>query len=198
MSPRQASATIRRDLIAAAARLIAQEGPAALTLRRVASEVGTSTMAVYTHFGGMDELRREVRNVCYVALAARLDDVAVTEAPLADLVELCRAYNAFAIDHPDLYRVMFLEAPLDEADAAACAQTFTTLTAAVARCVDVEALAPGDPEAIATELWACGHGVATLEITGLLTREQAAGVATALRSKLLTAQGADPAELARA
>src|SRR5438477_232205 len=49
-------------LIEAAARLIATEGASGLTLRRVAEEVGTSTMAVYTHFGGMPELRRAVRN----------------------------------------------------------------------------------------------------------------------------------------
>ncbi len=39
--------------------------------------------------------------------------------------------------------------------------------------------------ALATELWAAGHGVATLELSALLTPEQAIGVAEALRAKLL-------------
>src|SRR4051812_34653733 len=49
---------MRMALIDAAARLIATEGLGGLTLRRVTEEVGTSTMAVYTHFGGMPELRQ--------------------------------------------------------------------------------------------------------------------------------------------
>ena len=58
-------------LIEAAARLIATEGAGALTLRRVADEVGTSTMAIYTHFGGMPELRRAVRQEASARLGER-------------------------------------------------------------------------------------------------------------------------------
>ena len=31
-----------------------------MSARRLARELGTSTMVVYTHFGGMDELSRQV------------------------------------------------------------------------------------------------------------------------------------------
>jgi len=31
-----------------------------VSARRLARELGTSTMVVYTHFGGMDELSRQV------------------------------------------------------------------------------------------------------------------------------------------
>src|SRR5436189_5969729 len=55
------STQLRSALIEAAARLIAAKGAAGMTLRGLAEEVGTSTMAVYTHFGGMPELRRAVR-----------------------------------------------------------------------------------------------------------------------------------------
>lgn len=175
VSPRKASPEVRGTLIAVAARLLAQEGSAALTLRRVASEAGTSTMAVYTHFGGMEELKREVRRRGYAALADAL------EAAQPELDDLCRAYNAFARAQPDLYRVMFMEAPLDEADAAECEGSFDVLVAGAQRW-----LGGGDGTSLATELWAAGHGVATLELSGLLTPEQADGVAEALRVKLLS------------
>lgn len=45
----------------AAARLLAKEGAAGMSTRRLAAEVGVSTMALYTHFGGMDGLCREAR-----------------------------------------------------------------------------------------------------------------------------------------
>ena len=48
VSPRKASPAVRSELIAAAAQLLAQEGPNAFTLRRVAGAAGTTTMAIYT------------------------------------------------------------------------------------------------------------------------------------------------------
>jgi AcrR family transcriptional regulator len=170
---------VRGELIAAAARLLAQEGPNALTLRRVTSEAGTTTMAVYTHFGGMDELKREVRRTGYTALAAAMAAAPASDDPHADLVALCRSYNSFAREQPDLYRVMFMEAPLDEADAAECAGTFAALVAGASRHLGA------DGTNLAMELWAAGHGIATLELSALLTPEQADGLADALRAKLL-------------
>jgi AcrR family transcriptional regulator len=180
VSPRKTSPAVRAELIATAARLLAQEGASALTLRRVASESGTSTMAVYTHFGGMDELKREVRRTGYGALADALKAAGTAGDPRADLEALCRAYNAFAREQPDLYRAMFMEAPLDEADAAECAGTFAMLVAGAQR-----HLGEGDGVALAMELWAAGHGVATLELSALLTPEQADGIAESLRARLL-------------
>src|SRR2546421_173897 len=52
---------LRSALIEAAAQLIATEGASGLTLRRGAGAVGTSAVAVYTHFGGMAQLRRGAR-----------------------------------------------------------------------------------------------------------------------------------------
>ena len=74
---------------------------------------------------------------------------------------------------------MFMERPLDEQDAEECAGIFATLTEAVARCVEAGALAPGEPAAIATEIWVLGHGIASLELAALLTPEQGASLAAA-------------------
>src|SRR3712207_8621113 len=45
-------------------------------------------------------------------------------------------YCMNAIDNPNLYRVMFMEAPLDEHDAGVGLDTFERLVAAVQRCID--------------------------------------------------------------
>ncbi|MEU4325462.1 hypothetical protein [Nonomuraea dietziae] len=44
-----------------------------MTARRLAGEAGTSTMAVYTYFGGMEEVRGAVRQEGFARLAADLD-----------------------------------------------------------------------------------------------------------------------------
>src|SRR5438477_7894861 len=126
---------IRPALIEAAARLIATEGAAGLKLRRVAEEVGTSTMAIYTYFGGMPELRRAVRQEGFARLAARAAQAGDSDDPVADLAGLGLAYYEHAMSNPHLYRAMYMEQPLDADDAAAGAETFEILAGAVQRCI---------------------------------------------------------------
>ena len=66
-------------------------------------------MAIYTHFGGMDELRLEIRREGFARLAAHMAAVADSDDPVADLSELGSAYFANALANPNLYRVMFME-----------------------------------------------------------------------------------------
>src|SRR5258708_29979814 len=85
MSPRTADPALRMALVESAAKLIAEEGSGGLTLRRLAKQVGTSTMAIYTHFGGMDELRQEVRREGFRRLAQHLHAVVPSRDPVFDL-----------------------------------------------------------------------------------------------------------------
>src|SRR5947199_4222618 len=80
---------LRTALLDAAAHLIAADGSARLTARRIAEEVGTSTMAIYTHFGGMPGLRQAVRREGFARLSARLAAVHPSDDPLADLGRAC-------------------------------------------------------------------------------------------------------------
>src|SRR5256885_4050466 len=164
---------MRTALIEAAARLIATEGGAGLTLRRVADEVGTSTMAIYTHFGGMSELRRGVRQEGFARLAARAAQVRETDDPVADLAVLGREYYEHAMSDPDLYRVMYMEQPLDEADAETGSETFDVLVTGVERCIAAGRFDPADALELARQFWAIGHGVVALQLANLLSAEEA-------------------------
>jgi AcrR family transcriptional regulator len=164
---------IRPALVEAAARLIANEGPAGLTLRRVSDEVGTSTMAIYTHFGGMPELRRAVRMEWFARLSARLAGMHESEDPVADLALLGVAYAENASRNPHLYRATFMEASLDEADAHAHLETFDVLRRAIERCIKAGRFASADPDQLAFQFWAIGHGAVTRQLAGLLSPEEA-------------------------
>ncbi|MDT3396865.1 TetR/AcrR family transcriptional regulator [Streptomyces sp. B1866] len=98
---------VRERLIAAAVDLLAAEGPEAVQARKLTAEVGTSTMAVYTHFGGMPGLVDAVAREGFVRLGRALAAVERTDSPLADLMALGLAYRDQARAHPELYRVMF-------------------------------------------------------------------------------------------
>ena len=189
---------MRPALIDAAARLIATEGAAGLTLRRVAEEVGTSTMAIYTHFGGMPELRRAVRREGFARLAEHLAEVRETDDAVADLALLGRAYYDNALSNPHLYRVMFMEQPLDEADAAARTETFEVLVAAMQRCIEDGRFSPADAADLATQFWALGHGVVSLQLARMLSPEEALRSLAGAIVNLFIAFGDEPQRAQRA
>src|SRR5688500_20359303 len=103
VSPKTADPAVRTALLETAARLIATEGLGGLTLRRLADEVGTSTMAVYTHFGGMQNLRLEVRREGFARLRAHLVGVRPGAAPMADMGRHGCAYQGLARGTPHLF-----------------------------------------------------------------------------------------------
>src|SRR4051794_3980827 len=93
---------VRRRLLEAAALLLDEEGPDSLTARRLATQAGTSTMAVYTHFGGMQALVREIVVEGFRRFAERVTDQPTTEDPVADLEKLALAYRENALANPHL------------------------------------------------------------------------------------------------
>jgi AcrR family transcriptional regulator len=198
VSERRADPVVRVRLLEGAARLLAEEGPSALTLRRVAAEADTSTMGVYTHFGSMPDLADAVVAEGFARLAALLAEVPRTDDAITDLAELGRAYLANARHNPHLYAVMFGTAPLgrygpqttDERERGR--YPFDEIVAAAARAVEQGRLRPAEPAAIASQLWTAVHGYVLLDVGGYFGRDGVAHVLVPMLVSLLSGLGADP------
>lgn len=171
MSPRPADPGIRSALIDAAARLVDEHGRDALTIRRLAAEVGTSTMAIYTHFGSMDELMREVKKEGFARLSGYLEQVSKTSDPVADLAALGWAYSFNAMTNPHMYRQMFLEPENDPEVSAVGFAAYEPLITAVQRCIDAGRFREEDPWSAAMQLWVMTHGAVTLHLGGYFDHE---------------------------
>lgn len=157
----------RTQLVEAGTRLIAAHGSGALTARRLAREVGTSTMAVYTHVGGMDELRRAIREDGYARLGAIWVGVAPTRDPVADLTAAAAGYAAFALSNANLYRAMFFEVPGTEGHTPPVAVAGQG-AGVVERCMEAGRFDAGDPQAAMWQLWAGIHGVVAGALAGMV------------------------------
>jgi AcrR family transcriptional regulator len=200
VSPKTADPALRTEMVEAAARLVATEGRAGLTIRRLAKEVGTSTMAVYTHFGGMDELRRQVRREGFARLREQLDGIRSTRDPVADLSLLGVAYYLSATAAPNLYRAMFMDGPVDDTDSDTGLDTFMRLVNGIERCVEVGRFSdaePKDPAEKAVELWGLTHGLVSLQLAHMLPESQALERLETSASSLFVAWGDDVKALAR-
>ena len=161
-------------VVRAAADLLATQGSAALSARRLATQLGTSTMTVYTHFGSMTDLVRAVVAEGFRQLDLHLETVPVTDDPRADLVAVARAYRANGLENPQLYAVMFGgiagdSSPLTPDDRRVGENSLTRLRDAAQRAVDAGLLAPeSNPWEHTRRMWAVAHGFVSLELAGLL------------------------------
>ena len=186
---RPKDAAVRVLLIERAARMLRDRE--SITLRSVVQDTGASTMAVYTHFGGMDGLWRALRQEGFTRLADHLGRVAPTADPVGDLAALVVAYLRNALEHPDLYRVMF-DATFELEDLQAADGTLELLVQAARRGAQAGRFYPQVvPLELATQTWAIGHGLVSLVATGPLP-VSALSYGAPMLAALFTGAGDDP------
>jgi len=167
--PRSADPQLREKIITTAARLLGTEG--AVSARTLAHELGTSTMVVYTHFGGMDELTRQVMRRGFDGFATELDRGAVTDDAVADWMTYLWNYRRFALREPHLYAVMFGPRLAafnlgDPGDREAARSTFVSLLRRIHACVNAGRWQVPDVTTAGDAIWSGVHGHTTLELTG--------------------------------
>ena len=92
-------------LLDAAERTLEREGPAALSLRSLAEEAGSTTRAVYSLFGSKEGLVAALGARTFEMLREGLDEVPVTGDPQRDLVEAALMFRRFAVEHPALFAI---------------------------------------------------------------------------------------------
>ena len=155
-------------LLKAADTLLASEGASALTVRRIATEAGMSTMNVYSRFGGKDGVVEHLFLQGFSLLADAMHEVPETDDPMLDLSICGAAYRRFALDHTTLYAVMFERVvadyvPTPEAQAEALG-TLHLLAARLQRAMDAGILRPMDATHAAAIVWSTCHGVISLHL----------------------------------
>lgn len=162
-------------LVDEAGRILSTEGASALTLRRLASASGTSTMAIYTLFGDKQGLLAAMYREGYARLGAALRK-ATGPDPLTALAEQGVAYRRTALASPHLYDLMFgrpVPSFVPDADTQAIADAaYCPLVDGVQRCLDAGQLTGGTAERIAWHLWAVSHGMVSLELAGHLPGDE--------------------------
>ncbi|WP_018179778.1 TetR/AcrR family transcriptional regulator [Jongsikchunia kroppenstedtii] len=193
MSPRALDPGIRNALTDAAIRILGTEGRAALTTRRLAREADTSTTAVYTYFGSMDDVHRRVRREAISRLLSALDSVAATDDPVADLARAAAIQVEHGCANPAMYRLMFVDQPPDDADDPG-ARVFARLGELIARCIEHERFHPDEqhrPAMWAGEVWTMGHGAVMLALTRVIPVDQVAALHADMFFRLCVGFGDD-------
>ncbi|MEQ8267937.1 MAG: TetR/AcrR family transcriptional regulator [Parvibaculum sp.] len=179
----------REALLDAASEMLVHGGPDSISLRKLATKVGTSTMAVYTAFGGKEGLIAALYEEAFDRLAAAETAVPRNAEPLLWLADLARAYRGFALKNPSYYALMInatlpvpaslrhTETSGDGPAARSVSQhrSYRIMLDAVEACI-AEGSLPSNmgAEVLADALWAAVHGLCSLELAGFHESAEAA------------------------
>lgn len=170
---------LKRALVDQAVRLIAADGPAALSLREVARRAGVSHAAPQHHFKDKVGLLTAVAAEGFRLLAAELE---AAYRATDSFLEVGVAYVRFATQQRPYFEVMFrpdLYRGDDPELAAASEQARAMLYGPVVRLTDTR-----DSELMrgAIAAWSLVHGLATLILNGNLPPEMASNPQATARS----------------
>jgi AcrR family transcriptional regulator len=141
-----------RQIVAAARALLEQEGPAALTMRRLADRLGIRAPSLYKHLPDKAAVEAAIIATGFEDAAAAFEQA--VDGATEPLASLAGAYRTFALAHPHLYRLMTDQPlPRDRLPAGLEDRTAAPLQHAT-----------GDPQ-LARAVFAFAHGMVLLELT---------------------------------
>lgn len=159
-----------KAILEAASKLLSDEGAGALTVRRIATEAGCSTMGLYSRFGGKDGVVDQLYVQGFDQLCDAMGALPTTGDALGDLRLCARSYRETALAHATHYMVMFGGAVPDfvptKHSLGVAFGAFERLVASVQRCINAGAF-KGDAADIAEIWWGSMHGLVMLEVVGI-------------------------------
>jgi AcrR family transcriptional regulator len=149
LSPRQ------REIVDAARRILESEGPDALTMRRLAGEIGIQAPSLYKHVKDKAALEVILIEIGFTELAEAVEAIEPGKEGVDPLLQLAMVYRAYALAHPHLYRLLTV-GPLPREQLRSGVEARAALPL-----VEIA----GDPD-LARALWAFAHGMVILELDG--------------------------------
>jgi AcrR family transcriptional regulator len=196
---------LRETIVEAARAIVRDEGIRALSMRRIGDAIGYAPASLYAHFASREALLTELCREGFSALRSALEDASSRhQNPRTRLLALAAAYVQFAVEHPETYRLIFMEdsrltkGVFESLDSDDGARAFGLLVAPL-----VELRATGairrsaDPARLADLLWTVVHGLASLRLacTSVPASEDGALLSLAVATIL---EGSRPASKGRA
>lgn len=165
-------------LLDAAERIVDEGGLGALSVRRVAGEVGITTRAVYSLFGSKDGLVVALGVRAFDLLRAAIDALPATDDPAGDLVKAgVVVFRRFVLQHPALFGlgVQHVAVPSELAQGfrGAAEHALDGLQSRIARLADGGRLGARSTSDASCEFHALCEGLAALELRAALPPDKA-------------------------
>lgn len=185
---------LKESLVQTALDMLRSEGLDAITLRELATRLGTSRSAIYRHFKGKEELLKAVILAGFELLNEAIEPhFNNREKPLLERFHAMGiSYITFATENPNLYRLLF-GADMSREREEICVEerpelhkmmhrealtvetedepgdSFRKLVAIIIEAQEQQLFKKEDPVLVATAIWSLLHGLSSLAIDGHLS-----------------------------
>lgn len=173
-------ATDMRERIAEAAlAILEREGAQAVSMRRVAQEVGVTPMAIYHHYTNREALLQALVYREFDQLNARVERNAMPPGEPGDFIRAADTFIAYALERPHMFDYIYTAQrprPVRYPDdfRAGKSPAMTLLADQVAAAMERGELRQGDAWDVALQFWAHAHGYLTLYRAGWFTLDEPA------------------------
>ena len=164
----------RIDILTRACELYLEGGAEAVSMRRLARDLGVTAPALYRHYDSREEMLLDVVAEAYRRLSERLYGALSGRTPAERLYLAGQAYLDFALDQPKYYEMLYT--PAHTLGAEEFPEQVTEQVASVGRffndrvreCIDAGLFQPIDPADVSGTLWAHAHGLISIYLRGCL------------------------------
>lgn len=163
---------LKKDILSAAKELFTEKGFEATSIRAIAEKIEYSPATIYLYYKDKDEIVHALHAEGFKLLVSHFQVLNHISNPFERLKGMGRAYIQFALQNPDIYKLLFvMEEPLKHV--AKCAedwdegdQAFDILVKTVAECQKAGYFKGVDTNHVSFMIWSAMHGLCTLRTSG--------------------------------
>ena len=156
--------TIRDDILAAAAELLAQSGSGDVSTRAICERAGVQAPTLYRHFGDKDALLAAVVDEAFEQYLGSKRLVVPTDDPVERLRIGWDSHNAWGLAHPAYYRIIFSPTATAATAPVAAAEAMGILRSHLDACAEAGLLRIA-PDVAAQMIMAANVGVTLMQIS---------------------------------
>jgi AcrR family transcriptional regulator len=165
---------LKKEILSAAKELFTEKGYEATSIRAIAEKIEYSPATLYLYYKDKNEIVHALHQEGFKLLVGHFQVLDTIAQPFERLKAMGRAYIQFALQNPDVYKLIFImEEPLehvrncfedwDEGDRA-----FDILLKTVDECQHEGYFAGLNKEMLAFTIWSSMHGLCSLRTSGHL------------------------------
>ncbi len=169
----------QRDILTRACELYATGGSEAVSMRRLASDLGVTAPALYRHYDSKEQLLLDVVMEAFNLFSSYLTKALTGQTPAERLYLAGRGHLDFALQHPMLYEMLFIPAhalgveDYPEQLTARLASLSQFYDDRVRECMEAGLLQTSDPHEVSLTLWGHAHGMVSIFLRGCHPMDEA-------------------------
>jgi len=166
---------LKGDILKAAKELFMEKGFEATSIRNIAEKIEYSPATVYLYYKDKDEIMHALHQEGFKMLVDYFTPLYTIAQPFERLKALGNAYIKFSLDHPEMYKLIFvMEEPMDHV--ANCKDetwdegegAYDVLFNTVAQCQQAGYFTQLETHGLSFTIWSTMHGLCTLRSSGHL------------------------------